>query len=168
MTVIAAKKFDDCIRFAADSMISSDNTKHTQHEVNKIFHTFGMTVGGAGNLSEINLLKIYAKNRKPKEADEISVIEFFLEFESWAKKKRDNFIIENEYIIALENKLFNICDGYEVYEVKSFHSIGVGADFAIAILHTGGTPLEAVRVACDLCVLCGIPILELVHTFTTK
>jgi ATP-dependent protease HslVU (ClpYQ) peptidase subunit len=163
MTVIAACKTSDAIIFAADTQISTGFGKTTSSDIihSKLFEQNGMIIGSTGDCYEGTLMELFSRNHKPINAERLSVIDFLVEFREWIRKKEGGYSPKNGFLIAFEGKLFRVCGGLEIYEVKKFEAIGCGEDFAKAALLLGHSPREAVEVACQLSVFCSEPITEM-------
>lgn len=165
MTVIAARIYEDEIRFAGDQQITAGYRKKTSREMElgKIVSINGMTIGGSGTVSEAQWLLSFARNHAPVEATEIDVSLFMLEFTDWMKQKKSDFKSENHYLIAFRKKLFRVFDSLSVFTVPEFSAIGSGSDFAIAAMHLGKDPKTAAKVASELDVFCSGQIEEVFH-----
>lgn len=163
MTVIAARKTDEAIIFAADSLISDGYVRSTDADMlhSKLFEQNGMVIGTTGRCYEGTLMELFSRNHKPAEANRLSVIDFLVEFREWVRKKDSGYTPDNGFLIAYGGRLFCVCGGLEVYEVPQFESIGAGKDFAKAALYLGHTPRAAVEVACKLSLHCSEPITEI-------
>lgn len=159
MSVVCAKIYSDKIIVAADSIVISGWTKSTNQDFVKLKRINDMIIGGSGVCSEQSLMWHYIKTHKPDSGDEKSVLDFMVEFSKWKGDYSSDKNVNNYYILAFENKLFSI-EGIFVTEVKNFCAIGAGQDFALAALHLGHSPKEAVKVSCDLCCMVSEPILE--------
>lgn len=71
------------------------------------------------------------------------------EFAAWKKAKADSNVINNDYILVLENKAFSI-HRFFVEEILRSATIGAGDDYALAALYLGHDVQKAVEVACEL------------------
>ena len=91
--------------------------------------------------------------------------ELFLDFFDWTRKKIGDFQFSNHYLIAFENKLFEVFPGGDVSQVSKFSAIGAGADFALAALHLGHNVIESVEVAKKLSVWCNGDTQAMIHKF---
>jgi hypothetical protein len=129
-----------------------------------LFEINGLLVGGVGKAEETSLFQIYASTHRIAAATESAVLEFLSEFSAWKKKKIDKADLENSYLLGVENVVFYI-HGWYVTRISTFEAIGAGMDFALAALHLGHTPKEAVQVATELSVFCEGPIQELSRQF---
>ncbi|MEL6778115.1 MAG: hypothetical protein AAFO06_12745 [Cyanobacteria bacterium J06597_16] len=163
MTVIAARKTDAAIIFAADSLISDGHVRSTDADImhSKLFEQNGMIIGSTGYCHEGTLMELFSRNHKPLTPTRLGVMDFLVEFREWVRQKESGYKPSNGFLIAFEGKLFCVCGGIEVYEVREFETVGIGKDFAKAALYLGHTPKEAVDVACKLSVYCSEPITEL-------
>jgi ATP-dependent protease HslVU (ClpYQ) peptidase subunit len=164
MTVIAACKTSEAIIFAADTQISAGFGKTTSSDIihSKLFQQNGMIIGSTGDCYEGTLMELFTRNHKPIDSTRLSMIDFLVEFREWIRKKESGYTPKNGFLIAFDKKLFRVCRGLDIYEVKEFEAIGCGEDFAKAALLLGHSPREAVEVACKLSVFCSEPITEII------
>lgn len=167
MTVIAARVRKDEIQFAADSMVAVGYRRHCSETISevKLYKNDWFTWGCSGTVHEANWFAVFASTRKPASCTEIGVSELLLDFVEWTRKKIGEFNSRNSYLIAFENKLFEVFPGIDVSEVSKFSAIGSGCDFALAALHLNHSVREAVEVAKKLNVFCGGDTQEMVHKF---
>ena len=156
MSVICAKKIEGKIVFAADSMISSGETKVADKmmKASKLFKQNDLVIGAAGRCYETTLMELFSRNHKPVASGRMAMIEFLMEFREWVKDKDSGYTLDNEFLIAFAGELYIVCGGLEVYEASEFESIGSGRDFANAALYLGHSPKAAVEVACKLSTYC--------------
>ena len=126
----------------------------------KLFDHNGMVIGTSGSCSEAVLMELFSKNHRPASSDRIGVIDFLLEFEDSVKKRESGYCLDNQYLIAIEGKLFTALGRLDVYEVEAFDAIGCGRDFGNAALLMGATVGQAADVACQLSAFCAPPIVE--------
>lgn len=160
MTVVAVRKYSERIEIAADSIIVTGSriiSNGTQENA-KLFSQNGLIIGGTGSCSENTMIQLFTRNHKPTTANVEAVLDFFLEFEDWVRKRDNNFKSENHYLIVFDSKIFRTYGGLNIFEVPEFDAIGAGEDFALAALHLGKSPAEAVTVACELSVWCNLPV----------
>lgn len=163
MTVVAVKRIknkvqmscDDQTTYANEYKIKKEKGTHP-HDVGKIFIENGMLIGCSGYVSESNLMKLFAKNHKPKSATQDSLMEFLLEFRDYIAKKTgdDNYELYNHIIIVVEGKIFT-CFGIDVEEKKEFWAVGSGMFLALAAMHLGKDTEDAVDVAKTFDLYCG-------------
>lgn len=165
MSVVAARKYDNRISFAADSISVAGSTRITQRTENsaKLFQTNGLTIGGSGSARELSVISLYVRNHRPADASLDAMIEFIWRFEKWVQERDDAFKAENHYLIAFQDGLFRTYGGLEIFQVNEFDAVGAGEDFAITALHLERPPAEAVDIACQLSVWCHPPVIELHH-----
>lgn len=162
MTVVAVKKIKNKIQMSCDDQTTygyeykvkkekSDNPR----DVGKIFQENDMMIGSSGYVSEANLLKLFAKNHKPKSASQDSVLEFLLEFRDYVAKRigDDNYSVENHIILVYKKKIF-VCYGMHVQEYRNFWAVGSGMFLAIAAMHLGKDTISAVDVAKEFDLYC--------------
>lgn len=167
MSVVAARKYEDRISFAADSISIAGSTRITQRiETSaKLFQTNGITLGGAGSARELSLISLYVRNHSPVNDDLESMIDFVWRFEKWVQERDVEFKAENHYLLAFQSGLFRTYGGLEIFQVNEFDAVGAGQDFAITALHLEKTPHEAVDIASQLSVWCHPPVIEMEHVF---
>ena len=159
MSVVCAKVYKDKIMIAADSIVVSGWTKNTKQDFVKLKKINDMILGGSGYCEEQSIMWHYMKTHRPNDSSEKSVLDFMVEFAKWKDEYSGNKTVQNHYILAFDGKLFLI-EGLFVSNVKDFCAIGAGEDFALATLHLGHSPKEAVKVACELSCFVSEPIVE--------
>lgn len=158
MSVVAAKVYKKEIIVAADSIIVKGWSKRNSNFA-KIAEINDMILGGCGSAQEISLMWHYMQTHKPASPSDKDILTFIVEFSQWKNNMGAGSIIENEYLFVYQGHLFEI-ENMFVHEVCDYIAIGAGEDFANAALYLGHSPLEAVKVACDLsCYVCE-PIVE--------
>lgn len=165
MSVVAARKYDNHIGFAADSISVAGSTRITQRIESsaKLFQSNGLTIGGAGSARELSLISLYVRNHNPAAETLDAMIDFIWRFEKWVQERDPDFKADNHYLIAFQDVLFRTYGGLEIFQVNEFDAVGAGQDFAITALHLEKTPMEAVDIACQLSVWCHPPVIELEH-----
>lgn len=102
-------------------------------------------------------MRLFAATHKPKTATCDDILTFMSEFSTWKNGRTSNAAIENVYLIGVQGKAFYV-RRYHVEEILKFEAIGAGEEYALAALHLGHTPYDAVGVACELSVYCERPI----------
>lgn len=160
MSVIVAKVYPNKIVVCADSIVVKGwHIKNTTGNFLKIKRVNDLVIGGCGEAWESSLMYIYAQTHQPAAASEKDVLAYITEFFTWAKSYSPDFkTIKNTYLLIYGRKLFEISDGLFVTEIKDFAAIGCGEEFALAAMHLGHNPQEAVRVACELSCFVAEPI----------
>lgn len=163
MTVVAARKYEHHIEFAADSITTYGSMKMNDRIVDtpKLFSQNGLMIGLTGRASEGALMQIFCRNHKPMNSSIEGIIDFLFEFEGWVQKRESSFRLCNQYLIGYDGRLFRTFSGLDVFEVPEYAAIGAGEDFAITAMCLGKNPREAVAIACHLSVWCSEPITEL-------
>jgi len=169
MSVVACRIDDKGYSIAADSIMVRGWTqdKGKKSTMSKLFEVDSLIVGGVGTVEEISLLQIFASTHQIAHETEAAVLEFISEFSDWKKKKMDKAGIENAYLIGMGKSIFSV-NGWNVMRIITHDAIGAGMDFALAALHLGHTPKEAVQVATELSVLCEGPIQAKSRQFDTE
>ena len=161
MSVVAVRINKDTIEVSADSILVQGWTK--LEKSTKLIHINDMHIGFSGTSEEGGLFKLYCATRKPEQASEGSIVNFFSEFSDWKNNKTGVSSLNNQYILIFNKKVFDIYH-FDVREIVNYTAIGAGMEFALAALHLGHTSEDAVKVACDLSVYCSTP----VHTYTIE
>lgn len=159
MSVVAAKVYEDKIIIAADSIVVSGWAKDTKGNFVKLAKINDMILGGCGTCEEQSIMWHYMKTHKPSSNEERAILDFIIEFVTWKKSLTELAMLENDYILAFQGKLFCI-KGMFVQPVKDYCAIGAGDNYATCALYLGHSPKEAVKAACDLSCLVAEPILE--------
>jgi ATP-dependent protease HslVU (ClpYQ) peptidase subunit len=133
MTTIIANKEG----MASDSQMTDGNIKSS---VPKIWRIRGWLVAGGGSYHEIVKLINTIKEQK-----EFSPIKVMAEVE--LEKTEDCDLL----FLSPAGKLFVTENGSEAMTVSDpFYAIGTGAQAALAAMHMGATPREAVRIAAKI------------------
>jgi ATP-dependent protease HslVU (ClpYQ) peptidase subunit len=163
MSVVAARRYSDRLVFASDSIRVAGYLKETQQRVvgneqGKLFEANGLIVGSVGYIMELSFMQMFARNHKPAAATVEAVLEFMVEFYSWARSKDDSFGKRNDYLIGMDDVIFQVSDTYLVEKIHEFSAIGAGEHFALTAMYLDKTPEEAVAIANRLCIYCADPI----------
>jgi ATP-dependent protease HslVU (ClpYQ) peptidase subunit len=114
-------------------------------------------VGGAGLLSHINYMQLFAETHRPLSSRKRDVLEFFAEFNEWADKKIKSFESHNHWLLAFDGKLISVGSDLSI-SYHDFWAVGSGWEYARTAMHLGHDVRSALRVACELTVLCAEPI----------
>lgn len=172
MSVVAVKKSENKLVFASDSIKVSGWTKQSDKvlpkDMAKLFELNDMVIGSVGYSKELSFMRIFAATHKPKSPSVEGLLDFIIEFYSWAMRIDPEFERSNEYLIGFENKVFRITEGYLVDKVNEISAIGAGEDFALAAMHLGHSAIEAVEVANELCLYCAPPICVIEKTLSQE
>ncbi len=162
MSVVAAKKYPDKLVFAADSIRVSgymkETTRITGDERGKLFEVNNMIIGSVGYIMELSFMQIFARNHSPAAPTVEAVLDFMIEFYTWAKSKDNDFGRKNSYLIGIDNEIFRIVDSYLVEKINEFGAIGAGEHFALTAMYLDKDPQQAVKIANELCIYCADPI----------
>lgn len=118
-----------------------------------------MIIGSVGTAYESSLMWQYMRTHKPDEGTERAVLEFIVEFVRWKRELTGDATVENDYLLAYKNRLFEI-SGLFVHEIYDYVAIGAGRDFATAALFLGHSPEESVKAACELSCMVSEPIVS--------
>jgi len=162
MSVVAVRKYPDRLMFAADSIRVSGYLKETHRvagqNMAKLFELNDLIIGGVGLSMELSFMRMYARTHKPKAANTEAMLDFVVDFYSWAASKDGNFGRNSEYLIGFENEVFRVADGYLIDQINEFSAIGAGEHFALTAMYLDKSPKEAVEIANELCVFCAPPV----------
>ena len=168
MSVIAVKKYENKIVVAADSQVSygSTNRKFENLKMRKINSDLIICV--TGTVETCGLLWIYFETHSLEPIScERTIMNFITDFAKWREDYAGGNSFDSNFIIVYKDKIFEVC-GYTILEVKDYTSVGSGYQMALAALHLGHSPKEAVQVACDLTNYVGEPIQEEIIKFNLK
>jgi len=162
MSVVAARRYADRLTFASDSIrisgLLKTSNRVTGEERGKLFEVNHLVIGSVGYVMELSFMQIFARNHKPADATVEAVLDFMVEFYTWAKSKDDSFGKHNDYLIGIDDQIFRVVDSYLVEKINEFSAIGAGEHFALTAMHLDKTPQEAVEIANELCVYCSGPV----------
>ena len=166
MSCIAVKKYIDKIVISADSLLTNNSggkrllPGFTKLKRSGNYHS--IVVGSAGYMDELSLMFQFIEEQRPASTSRESVLKYFIDFRKYKSEvlNDNNAKIENSYIFIYEDKVFEITD-MSVIEIQHIAAIGSGMDYAMAALHLGHTPEEAVKVSCELCYYVGEPIVTI-------
>jgi len=162
MSVVCCKITESTIEIAADSiMIQGWTQEKGKDNYSKLSQVNGMTIGSSGYASEGGLMQVFALTHKPAYSNEDGILNFITEFCEWKKVKTGEFKLENHYLLVFESKAFYI-GNYFVKEVITYEAIGAGREYALTALYLGNDVVQAVSVACELCIYCEKPVKKFV------
>lgn len=160
MSVVTCRITENGFEMAADSITVRGyiQTKgQTTHHV-KLYEVNEMVIGAVGYAEENSLFRLFAETHRPSGSDEYAMLEFISEFSEWKKRKTDNAVINNDYLIGFQGNVF-MTEQWHVAKVKNYMAIGAGMSFALAALHLGHSAKEAVETAIELSIYCEEPVL---------
>lgn len=159
MSVVACKILPNGYEIASDSITVRYRTqsKGGNTKFSKLFEVNGIVIGSVGYAEESSLLQMFCTTRRPTEATEPAILEFFSDFSGWKKKKAEKSGLDNSYLIGFNGKVFSV-QGWFIEEVLKYEAIGAGMDFALAALYLDNSAADAVKVACELSIYCEEPI----------
>lgn len=80
MSVICARKYEDKIVMAADSIFCHGDMKSTKGDIVKLRSINGMGIGGTGLAQEISLMFRFAGTHLPFSATESGMQDYIVEF----------------------------------------------------------------------------------------
>lgn len=156
MSVIAAHKIGNNIYFAADSIVSKDDLKRTDFRKLKQI-TPCTVVGGCGGAEELALFYTFATEVEFTGSTVRDVQDYMREFSLFKEHYLDTRSLDNEYIIAHKDHLFEV-QGMFVKEVHNYVAIGAGEAYALSALYLGHDVETAINVACNFCKDTSLPI----------
>lgn len=161
MSVIACQVKDGKISLASDSLIAvgSTNIGSGTFKYAKLTEQNGIICGAVGTVEESAMFQLFCSTHAPEHSDTPGILSFMGEFSDWKKKKTDDCKLENDYILVVNGRCFDI-RRWCITEVDKYDAIGAGQDFAMTALHLGHTAKEAVEITCKLCVYCSLPVIE--------
>lgn len=164
MSVIAGKVYNDKIIIAGDSQITIGcHVKDNSQDFVKLKEINNMIIGCVGSCNEASLLYYFMETHMPATSKERDIHNFFMEFIEYKNKfLKENDLNKDTYLLIFNKHLFKISQNCLITEIKDFTAIGCGKDFALAALHLGHSPKEAVKVACELDCFVAEPIIEYV------
>lgn len=158
MSVVAVAVKEGTIEIASDSISVRGLTQtKANNKFSKLVYINDMYIGFVGEAEEGSLFTLFANTRKPEQTTEAGIVAYLSEFADWKNNKIGKASIENDYIIIIAGKVFQV-EGFFVQEIVSYSAIGAGSDYALAALYLGETPVVAVETACELSVFCEKPI----------
>lgn len=158
MSVVAVKIYPKEIHLAADSFVSMSYDTQRKDESVKIFQNEKMTVGGVGYAGDISFLRSFALTRHPSSPTEEAIVDYIVEFVEWARKKKNDYFLQSDFIIVFKGEVFFISADLYIKNVKDFYAIGAGQDYATAALYLKHSAEEAVAIACDISIRCEKPV----------
>lgn len=158
MSIVCTRVGTSEIVMASDSQVTVGWTAFRDDHTVKLFASpLGMLVGGVGDAAPIALLKMFVQTRTPREATEDGMIEFVFAFRRWLSEHGYDADDENTYHVAFNGRVFLI-EGYFVQEIRDYHAIGSGMEYALAALYLGADAARAASVAAALNIYCSEPI----------
>lgn len=165
MSIVAVKIDGEKITLAGDTQSSwgvhklpkADYSDKNVKCFGKIFQVNDMTIGCAGSVADIGLLRLYCKTHRPKEMERDYVLDWFVEFRDWANSKYKVNIndLSIHGILVYNKKAYTFYDFLDVVEVKSCDAVGSGMWLALGAMFTGASAEEAVKAAIRYDMYCG-------------
>jgi 20S proteasome alpha/beta subunit len=157
MSVVAVKVYDDKIVIGADSQSTSYwHNKDSTNKIYKISNSF--VIGGVGYTSHNQMMYLFCETNKPAGSRKRDILEFFVQFNDWMRKKTDDFRPYNSFLIVFGDKAFWVTNDLMIKEITDYCAIGSGMEYAKAGLYLGKTVQDSIRIACDLTIYCSGPI----------
>jgi ATP-dependent protease HslVU (ClpYQ) peptidase subunit len=155
MTIIIAAKENDKIIFGYDEMVSGGMKLNiNDFKASKVFRSSDdLVIGGAGELAELNLMRLFSSTRVPENNNLLAIIRYMMAFISYIKDQGINQLT-NHYIICWKGELYEVI-GDRCYEISKFIAIGSGGGFAYTAYYLGKSIYESVKVATELDLYCG-------------
>ena len=161
MSVVAVKIYKDRIEMGCDSQVTYGEYKEDiqkRYGLGKILDINSMLIGYVGFLGEGQRMMLYAMKTKPAGNRISDIIEWFLGFVDDCKKKDFEFKPFNNWILVYRQKVFQISDDLDVFEVKNYCAMGCGKFHAIPLLEMGMSIREAIEMSCKLDIYCSKPV----------
>ncbi len=158
MSVVAVSINEKFIEIASDSITVRGCTQEKgKNKFTKLVKINNIYLGAVGTAEETSLLQVFLTICKPEYANESGVLNFFSEFSNWKSKRVNNSIVDNDYIMVFDGKVFAI-ESFFVQEITNYFAIGAGRDFALATLYLNKDVKKAIEVACELSIYCEKPV----------
>lgn len=158
MSVVAVKVDEEKIEVAADSICVRGWQSMRTDQMCKLMDINQMIIGGVGLAQDNSLMFRFAQTHRPESSAEKDILAFMVEFMAW-RKTYTSSALENSYVLVFDNRAWRI-DEMLICEVTNYDAIGVGQDFANAVMHLGHSAQEAVKVACELSCYVAEPIVH--------
>lgn len=157
MSVVALKVYEDKIVMGADSQ--STSYWHNKDSTNKIYQiSDDFVIGGVGYTSHNQMMYLFCETNKPAGSRKRDILEFFVQFNEWMRKKTDDFRPYNSFLIVFGDKAFWVTSDLMIKEITDYCAIGSGMEYAKAGLYLDKTVKQSIKIACDLTIYCGEPI----------
>lgn len=159
MSVVAVRVNKDKIEMACDSILVGGWSKvpNASEKFVKMQKINDTIVGGVGNAEESSLLFHFMKTHILDEVNEMSIIDYFIEFKKWKNDLCGSNSMNNTYIIASKGKAYFV-EKLLVLPINDYFAIGAGEDYANGALYMGASVTEAVKASCELCAMVCEPI----------
>jgi len=161
MSVVAVKKYKNRIVLGCDSQISTNGgnkllVDDKNIEFCKIIKTNGLIIGLVGIPTDMSYMRMYAKTHKPKSTREEDMLEWFVEYVEWCRKKDKDYSPSKSRFIAIYRKEVYMIDGdFEIRKIKDYYAMGSGGFLALGALFYDKTIKQAIRVAKEFDLYCG-------------
>lgn len=161
MSSIISIKKENQIEFYADSQASSGSYKEN---VDKIFQFENFTFGVAGDLCYTSILKYFLKTNPIKtENIEGYLFDIFLKMKKFQKENDCPEIGETSFVIAYNNKLFEI-DNFTILEKEEAY-LGSGARTCRAAIESGSKPHKAIEITSRIDLYTNNDVKTIIHKF---
>jgi hypothetical protein len=166
MSIITCKVTDTGYEVAADSIIIWNDlqSKGENFEHVKLVDVNGMVLGGSGAIAESSMFQLFISNHRPAHITELGILEFLTEFVAWKRSKTGGDGIANHYFLGFDRVVFLI-EGWLVSQIRKYHAIGAGREYALAALYLGHDAKTAAKVATELSIYCEPPIVSIKKEF---
>ena len=162
MTVIVAKfnKNRTKIIIGSDSQITRGRKKYDNESDSSSFGKVSLinekyAIAGCGSLEGCSIFQRYCQRTTPKGNTENDIFDFMVDYVYWAKDKNSRFVIDCNFLMAFNGKLFSILDGYLVQEHLEHVSDGSGYQSAMVALNLGKSVEVAIDMAKKFDLYCG-------------
>ncbi len=151
MTVLAVRHYGDRIEIATDSGGFLGRSGVKNENTQKLYEINDIVFCACGVAGESNLFELFCSSKKPEGSRKLDIVRFFADFNKWLKaefnKTFNNDVLNNNYFLFFEKKLFHIWNNLDCYEIKEgdFESNGAGMVEAKIAMFLGQSPIEAVQ-----------------------
>lgn len=161
MSVIAIRAFDHHVDIAVDSVVCYGQTTFERGRSisdAKLWTVDDAAFAFVGTSNVASVLRRFSRANQLQDASEDAVMDYI---EAFHKMRRDRFpdgdYDDIAWVVGKAGKAW-VVDGYSASMITpgGYFANGSGGDFALGVLHHGGTVEDAVRAACahhDSCVL---------------
>ena len=159
MSVVAVRVNKNKIEMACDSILVKGWSKvpDASEKFVKMQKINDTIIGGVGEAEESSLLFHFMKTHILDEVNEITIIDYFIEFRRWKNDLCGDNNMNNCYILASKGKAYFI-QKMLVIPIDNYYAIGAGDDYANGALYMGASVIEAVKASCELCAMVCEPI----------
>lgn len=168
MSIVIAKKYENKIEFASDSIVLWGDTKKTNGV--KLFRiSENCCIGFVGSYEQnILLLNIMSESELLTNSYNIRNLYSYIS-QSLSKLSKlmcindnDNIDLDINMLVGIDNKLFSISIENNILfieSVKDYHCIGNASAYGFGAMAVGSSPEKAVEAVTNICLYTAPPIL---------